>query len=178
MTVWFTSDWHLGHEAIIKFCNRPYTAAEEMNWDIIRNVNAICASGDILYHLGDISFMHSAYTAELLRYVKPQIHLILGNHDRTPKPETKNLYAWVGHYKRITVDDQKIVLCHYPIESWHGMHRGAWMLHGHSHGGLRRLMRNRVDVGVDCFDMRPVSFEELRQHPNMQRNFEPADHHE
>jgi calcineurin-like phosphoesterase family protein len=29
--VWFTSDFHLGHFNIIRYCNRPFVDTQEMN---------------------------------------------------------------------------------------------------------------------------------------------------
>jgi len=29
MNIWFTADTHFGHLNVIKFCNRPFTSAEE-----------------------------------------------------------------------------------------------------------------------------------------------------
>jgi len=37
MKFWFTSDYHLGHANIIKYCNRPFKGIDQMNSTIIRN---------------------------------------------------------------------------------------------------------------------------------------------
>jgi len=54
------------------------------------------------------------------------------------------------------------VLSHYSMRSWNGMRRGAVQLYGHSHGRLPGT-NQCVDVGVDVWDFRPVSFPEIRQ---------------
>lgn len=36
MSVFFTSDLHIGHENAIKFDNRPFKSIEEMDSEIIR----------------------------------------------------------------------------------------------------------------------------------------------
>ena len=38
---WFTSDLHIGHANIIRFCNRPYADVNEMNADLIRRYNEV-----------------------------------------------------------------------------------------------------------------------------------------
>ncbi len=66
------------------------------------------------------------------------------------------------------------MLCHYPLRSWHRMARGAFNLHGHSHGRLAPLPR-QVDVGVDVFDFRPVTLAEIRDHLRRRGRARPAD---
>jgi calcineurin-like phosphoesterase family protein len=72
-----------------------------------------------------------------------------------------------------TEDGQMLVLCHYPLLSWEGMHRGSIMLHGHIHSGqgeeapgtYNMHMKDegilRYDVGVDANAMAPISLDEI-----------------
>ena len=53
------------------------------------------------------------------------------------------------------------MLCHYAFRTWNGMAKGALNLHGHSHGRLKPLPR-QTDVGVDCWDFRPIALEQVR----------------
>ncbi len=66
----------------------------------------------------------------------------------------------VGHYAELEADGRLIVLCHYPLRTWNKMGRGAIDLHGHSHGRLKPLPRQH-DVGVDVWDFRPVSLDQI-----------------
>ena len=59
---------------------------------------------------------------------------------------------------------------------WNQSHRGAWQLHGHSHGSLTDHGGKQTDVGVDCWDYAPVSFDTLRK-LMATREHEPVDHH-
>lgn len=52
--VYFTSDLHLGHENVIKLCNRPFDSIEEMDEALIRNWNRKVTNGDTVYVLGDL----------------------------------------------------------------------------------------------------------------------------
>jgi calcineurin-like phosphoesterase family protein len=66
---------------------------------------------------------------------------------------------------QIGVENQRIVLSHYAQRTWQGAFRGAWHLYGHSHGNLPPF-RKSMDVGVDAWDFRPVSFEQIQDRMN------------
>lgn len=180
MTIWFTSDTHWQHANIIAHCRRPFSTVEEMNERLIDNWNSVVARGDVVYHLGDFAITWKKHDAvgvtSLLRRLRGSIHLIYGNHDRDAVKLATG-FSWQGEYKRIRVDKQPIVLFHYPIASWHGIHRDAWHLHGHCHGNLtENLSLKRLDVGVDCWNYSPVPFDVVRDEMQ-RREFVPVDHH-
>ena len=62
--------------------------------------------------------------------------------------------------KTISVNKQKIVLCHYAMRVWDGSHYNSWMLYAHSHGKLESQGKS-FDVGVDCWNYVPVSFDQV-----------------
>ena len=79
-------------------------------------------------------------------------------------------------------DNMEIVLCHYPIASWHDMNKGVMHLHGHVHlPSDKRIAQGRaMDVGVDGNNLKPVSLKEvlgLRERPIKNLSI-PKDHHE
>ena len=47
--IWFTSDLHLGHRAVINFQDRPFGTVEEMNEALIKNWNFLVAKNDTVY---------------------------------------------------------------------------------------------------------------------------------
>jgi calcineurin-like phosphoesterase family protein len=53
INVWFTSDFHLGHRNIIRYCNRPFDSTDDMDATILANLNKKVGENDILYFLGD-----------------------------------------------------------------------------------------------------------------------------
>jgi calcineurin-like phosphoesterase family protein len=79
MSIFFSSDFHLGHSNIIKYCKRPFKDVLEMNNTIINNFNTKLNINDILFHLGDFSFKNSKTYNLLFSGIKI-IH-IKGNHD-------------------------------------------------------------------------------------------------
>ena len=54
--VYFTSDLHLGHENVIKLCNRPFDSIEEMDEALIHNWNRKVTNRDTVYVLGDLIY--------------------------------------------------------------------------------------------------------------------------
>lgn len=183
-TIWFTADNHFFHARIIEYCDRPYRSVEEMNADLVARWNDRVAPGDRVYHLGDIAMYQRGQEEPLLDLVNQlhgQIHLIRGNHDRDKAVrlyrQLKNIVQ-IQDYLRIKVGGGRIVLCHYALRVWHGSHRGAWHLYGHSHGTLSTNYDSlSFDVGVDVQDYRPISFEEVEALMESEHRFVAVDHH-
>jgi calcineurin-like phosphoesterase family protein len=178
MTTWFTSDQHFGHAGILKHCpDRPWDDVQEMNEALIKNYQEVVSPGDIVYIIGDFAFKDHA---KILRRLPGQKHLIVGNHDwdktgrisqRRQEELIKAGVAWVkdSYLLRIpanTVDGepQWAWLAHYAHRSWPRMWKQSWHLYGHSHGNLPDAGNLSTDVGVDCWDYYPVSFNQLKKH--------------
>ncbi len=159
MTTWFTSDMHFGHTNVIKYSKRPFSSVLEMNEAIINNYNSLVKPSDDAYIIGDFAFTKPEPFLERLTGRK---HLVLGNHDhRRKKAYLKNPnLIWVRDVSEIKINGQSIWLSHYSHRVWNKWHLGAWHLYGHSHGYMPDHGLS-TDVGVDCWDYKPVSFEQL-----------------
>lgn len=179
MTIWFTSDTHFSHYAILKHCNRPFRNIREMNDCMITNWNERVKSKDLVYHLGDFGFGSPKYLASIIKQLKGKLYFIRGNHDKAIKKEVlecPNFY-YLGNYLDLIIPNPKIknkqliVLCHYPFETWNRKLYGSLNIHGHCHGTLKRITPNRLDAGVDCHNFAPINLEEcakllkLREYP-------------
>lgn len=166
--IYFTSDWHLGHRAALKFTDRPFHDVEEEAEILIRNTNELCSKEDDLYILGDFAYRIGRINAECyLSCLQPKLHLLRGNHDKQYNP---HLFVELAEYLEITYAGSTFSLFHYPIESWYRMHYGGYMIHGHIHSigkdynlRMRSEGKRKYDVGVDANDFRPVSVEEIVQ---------------
>lgn len=147
---------------------RGFSSAEEMNEALIEAWNStVSDKGDLVYHLGDVTFGGREESATVLKRLNGQKHFVRGNHDAMMDKLSKILPREIVTYKlydEVKRDDQHICLFHFPIASWHRAHFGAWHLHGHCHGNLRpdRINGPMLDVGVDNVGFAPISFEEVR----------------
>lgn len=168
MTVWFTADLHIGHEAIIPHSNRPFGSVEEMDEVLLRHWDELLKPGDRFYILGDIA-MNRRYVEPALDRIPRgvQVACVFGNHDHHNRKiiDAHPMVVWSGDLKEVKVDGQRIVLFHYAMRSWPSLQHGSWQLHGHSHNGLHPWER-QLDVGVDSAvklvgEYRPMSFEEV-----------------
>ena len=67
------------------------------------------------------------------------------------------------NYLEFKINDRNFVLCHYPLQSWHGLNKGVIHLHGHVHLGREAKFGNgkRMDVGVDGNGLDPYSIDEI-----------------
>jgi calcineurin-like phosphoesterase family protein len=192
---WFSSDLHIGHRAIIKYCDRPFLVDDapddwkqrenwkefvdvtKMNDTIIERWNETIKPSDTVWVLGDFCWPGYEHVFHQLHGNK---HLIIGNHDSrevitlpwASQPqyyqELNGVFEPVPYGKR-----PRYVLSHYAMRSWHAMQKGSIMLYGHSHDqlpGFRlapqdgQLSRGggTLDVGVDCFDFRPVNLDQIK----------------
>lgn len=168
----FCSDHHFGHSNIIKYCNRPWADRDEMREGLIDKWNSVVGKGDRVYVLGDFSFYKKAEpTLDILRRLNGQKFLLAGNHDYSKYNWEGHPYSfvWVRYQKHITVNDQKILMTHYPQRSWAGNNRGTWGLHGHLHSANPYAEAQKwakcgrsFDVGVDGHGYLPWEFEELK----------------
>jgi calcineurin-like phosphoesterase family protein len=160
MATFFTSDTHFGDAYVIVRSRRPFASAPAMDAALIARWNEAVGAKDDVWHLGDFAGkMQPAALERLLDSLAGRKHLIVGNND---PPATLDLRGWtsVQHYAELNLDGKHLVLCHYPFRTWNGIYKGAWNLHGHSHGQLKKITR-QVDVGIDVWDYRPVTLAQL-----------------
>ena len=79
--IYFTSDTHFSHEAIIKYCCRPFKTVEKMDEALVKNWNEVVPEDGIVFHLGDVGFGQPKYINDILRRLNGKIYLVIGNHD-------------------------------------------------------------------------------------------------
>lgn len=171
----WTSDWHLGHPAIIEYCKRPFKDVHHMNERLIGEANMRAKAEDTVVHVGDFVTKGVAKGVEGLRlkavdYLKrldAAYVLIEGNHDKQNKTKT------VGRYMFTDIGPQHAFVSHYPTTAEHmppsllayarasadfaivGHVHEKWLYQWDGHGLLN------VNVGVDQHNYRPISDDEI-----------------
>ena len=165
--IWFTSDLHLNHRAVVSMCGRPFKTVDEMNDILIRNFNERVKKNDIVYILGDIA--HRTPVIEVNNFISRlngKKILCKGNHD---KRYDSSLFEGIYDFLEISVHGVNISLMHYPMMSWPKSRHGSIHLHGHIHSkGDYNLQQKedgilRYDVGVDANNFYPVSITEIKE---------------
>jgi calcineurin-like phosphoesterase family protein len=160
MAVWFTSDQHFGHRAVIDMCGRPFSSVEEMDEHMIQAWNSVVRPGDQVHHLGDFMYKSSVErTQQIFSRLNGEKHLTVGNHD---KAHVRAL-PWASEpdkWRLLSVDGVRIFACHYGFRTWPGLHRGVLHLYGHSHDSMPGT-RQSQDVGVDAMGYAPVSIQQV-----------------
>jgi calcineurin-like phosphoesterase family protein len=108
---WLTADWHLGHRAIIDFCDRPFKDehglgdVELMNEQLISAYNALVRPGDRVWVLGDACLGQIGRSLALVSRFHGDKYLVAGNHDRCFHGYGRNaidraeLDRWVKEYR-------------------------------------------------------------------------------
>ena len=170
--LFLTSDSHLGHFNICKYCHRPFQSRSEMDHTLIKNWNAVVPEDGIVVHCGDFMLPHNEDIKEYNKYLN-QLHgrvlLLRGNHDRASLDWVSDKLIAVRDQAMIIVDGVKIFAQHYPCAAF----TGDYHVYGHIHtladgtcygidGDVTKMMRkNTYDVGVDQNGYTPVSYWQL-----------------
>jgi len=133
--IYFTADLHFGHENIIRYCNRPFTSAYEMDAVLMSNWNAAINPGNEVYILGDLTMKSPAQAHEILSSLNGRKYFIRGLFHY---PITE----WDGFFRDA-------------IHLYGHIHNSFASLARVDGAGFA------FNVGVDCNDFQPVSIEKI-----------------
>ena len=180
MTIWFSSDPHLGHEMVAHL--RGFESAVEHDAALRLNMKKQVRDGDTIYWLGDMAFNGWKERIQWFRGAFPYVeqHVILGNHDRA-HPINSRAHAYVGDFldvfnsaslfARVGYKGKGALLSHFPYNSDHTeadrytqyrlRDEGKPLFHGHTHLPNRISLSEKgtpmIHVGLDAWDMKLVS---------------------
>lgn len=166
----YISDLHFNHTNIIKYDNRPFQTADEMNHTLIKNWNKVVTDNDIVNVLGDFVWGKFSVWEEILPQLNGEKILIKGNHDKIPDNIKGNLLKEIVDYKlaKDPDTDMWVIMSHYPMPFfWRDYDPNVFMLCGHLHVTkehealveiVREIRRNRITdsdnrgqlISVEC----------------------------
>ncbi len=176
--VYFTSDIHWGHAGVIKYCDRPFADVNEMNEALIKNWNNSVKPEDTIYVLGDMALCPYKEFEPIAKRLNGTKYLIQGNHDHYSISQYERAGFKVFLEVKMKIAGQTVRLSHYPyaLPWWKRPFaykselrfldrrppkiKGEWLMHGHTHTKYK-IADNRLHVGVDANNFRPVSFKEI-----------------
>lgn len=162
---YFTADLHLGHNNIIKYCNRPFMNAEElqlndimrmgqipssevkisdastenMDQTIIDSINSVVGLNDSLVIIGDFCFSKTKDRKKKAQNYRERINcknVYLLYGNHDDKACLDGLFKFVADLYTFHINGQNVFCCHYPCRSWEKKAYNSWMLYGHVHGKL------------------------------------------
>ncbi|MBC8061180.1 MAG: metallophosphoesterase [Clostridiaceae bacterium] len=157
--VFMISDMHFGDENIIKYENRPFENAKEMDDRIIENWNNTVSNNDKVFVLGDVSFYNKEKTTEIIKRLNGYKFLVIGNHDEG------NTVSW---WKEIGFDEVSrypIIYNKFYILSHEPLYLNENMPYANIHGRIHKLKydsKQFFNVSVECINYTPIDFENIK----------------
>lgn len=170
--LYFTSDWHVGHQNCLKFDERPFENLDEMHKALIKNFNYYVPKHGVTYFLGDMGFGPSDLLGNIVRQLNGTKVLVRGNHDRKMDAMYNAGFDVVVEKAQITIGNDIITMTHCPLhgvfredttsmrshtpgENWHReadhLHKytiedfGQFHLHGHIHSRKNKTLSSKID---------------------------------
>lgn len=183
-SIFFTSDWHLGHENSIKFDNRPFKNLNHMHEVLINNYNNTVPKDGVCYFLGDLGLTKTDIIKEVISKLNGTKIVILGNHDKGVNSVYSMGFSNVVYGIKMFIANKEVTMSHCPLlglfredttgmkgskegENWHGETKhskfsftnfGQFHLHGHTHKKPNeRTLLKQFDVGVVANNYTPVN---------------------
>ena len=154
-----TADWHLGEDRFA-IMQRPFYSPDDMLNTLVQEHNAVVASGDTVYVVGDAVYQKKPEHLITVKAFNGKKILVRGNHDRvfTDEQLLEFFDEVIPEGKGIELDVAGIpcYLTHYPSQAV----KDRFNLVGHIHGAWKYQL-NMFNVGVDANHFVPHNLDEV-----------------
>ena len=160
----FIADTHFWHSNVIKYENRPFMSAEEMNAKLISNWNKVVRSPDRVFMLGDFALANRQKIAEIVPKLNGHKILIMGNHDQyAPKFYLEAGFDEVSKYPIIL--DGFWILSHEPMYLNENMPYANIFGHVHGNMAFADFSPQSICVSVERKHMNytPIEFNQVKK---------------
>lgn len=158
---YFIADLHFGDEGIIRYENRPFTDAADMEKCLINNWNTAVLPEDTVYVLGDFSCNEEEKDGELLRKLNGTKILVMGNHDNHRKPQQWRELGFAECSQWPIIWKEFFILSHEPMYINENMPYANVYGHIHNNPSYKDVSKQSACVCVERIDYKPISFESL-----------------
>ena len=160
MRTFLISVMHFGHANIIKYENRPFASAEEMDNTIITNWKSIVKNKDVVLVLGDVSFYNKEKTQQIIKNLPGLKTLILGNHDRSRSSTFWRDIGFHNVYKYPIIFRDFYMVSHEPLYINSSM--PYINIHGHLHSNnINNNTKQYFNASVENINYTPILFESI-----------------
>lgn len=165
--IFVTSDLHLGHYNIIRYCKRPFNNLDDMNTKLVNNWNSVISPKDTVYFLGDLAYGKNSSTDYWLCKLNGNIIFFRGNHD-----SSANINFIDSDI--VTIGDIQFFLTHTPDNvpaDWNG-----WIIHGHHHNNqldnypFINYNRKTINISVELTNYKPVNINTILRLVKLTKN--------
>jgi calcineurin-like phosphoesterase family protein len=115
--IWFTSDWHFGHDREFIWKPRGFSSIEEHDNTIIAKHNGLVFDNDDVYVLGDLMLGNNEHGINCIKQLKGKLHIVRGNHDTDSRIALYSQLPQVVEIcdaKYLRYGKYHFFLCHYP----------------------------------------------------------------
>jgi calcineurin-like phosphoesterase family protein len=159
--IFLTADMHFGHTNIIKYENRPFMGADDMDDAIIKKWNKVVSKSDTVIVAGDVSFYKKEKTAEIVQNLNGKKILIKGNHD-----QRNNAWWAEAGFDEVSsypiIYKEWFVIQHEPPYYYNDA-TPYFYIYGHVHGSemYKTITKQTACVCVERWDYAPVELEKI-----------------
>lgn len=181
----FYSDPHFGHwtsedRNIIVYAGRPFDTIEEMDEALIANFNEVVSKDSRVLCLGDMFLCSYEKAEKIMQRLNGHKALVPGNHDRSLSRMSSLGFEIVAEGMVLNIAGKLVRVSHYPYWDPNASYfrrltashkrrleasrppkiKGEILMHGHTHSS-RKVYENRIHVGVDAWEYRPVTWDRI-----------------
>lgn len=160
--VFLIADTHFGDETIIRYENRPFRNAAEMEQVVTEKWNDVVAQGDLVYVLGDFAKGSKEDVSRLCHQLNGRKILVMGNHD-TESPEW---YRDCGFEQAIPwpiIVDNFWILSHEPLYVNSNMPYANLFGHVHKSALYTDVSYQSMCLCVERIGYQPILFDEVKR---------------
>ena len=160
--IFFAADTHFGDSAIIRYENRPFADADEMDRTLIENWNRVVSDNDRVFLLGDFSAYPPERRAEICRSLNGRKFLVMGNHDTLNERQYYEIgFEGVSRYP--VIYEGFWILSHEPLYVNKNMPYANIFGHVHANPIYSTVSEQSFCVRIERTGYAPIEFEEVKR---------------